>query len=160
MVSKSELKRKSYGHYKKTTLSCKKISHRAKQGAKILHCANQGAKILHCANQGAKIFAPCKTTSWHTSAISHTSSQFLHRAKQGAKISHSAKLDSRCEILILRCENFASVGHIFEALPGAQIMHTIYHFESWEVRNPALQTVHDLDLKRISYGRLKTTVQS
>ena len=41
-------------------------------------------------------------------------------------------------------------------LPGAQIMHTIYHFESWEVRNPVLQTVHDLDLKRRSYGRFKT----
>ena len=164
MVSKSELKRKSYGHYKKTTLSCKKISHRAKQGAKILHCANQGAKILHCANQGAKIFAPCKTTSWHTSAISHTSSQFLHRAKQGAKISHnaklSAKLDSRCEILILRCENFATIGHVFGALPGAQIMHMICRFEACEVRNPWIQTVHDLDLKRRSYGHLKTTMQS
>ena len=104
----------------------------------------QGAKI---SVQGAKIFASCKTTSWHTSAILHTSSQFLHRAKQGAKISHSAKLDSRCEILILRCENFASVGHIFEALPGAQIMHTIYRFEAWEVKNPFLQAVNDLDLK-------------
>ena len=35
-------------------------------------------------------------------------------------------------------------------------MHTIYHFEAWEVRNPVLQTVHDLDLKRRSYGRFKT----
>ena len=90
----------------------------------------------------------------------HTSSPFSHHAKQGAKISHSAKLsaklDSRCEFLILRCENFASVGHIFEALSGAQIMHTIYCFEAWEVRNPVLQTVHDLDLKRRSYGHFKT----
>ena len=122
-VSKSKLKRKSYGHYKKTVPSWKKISHRANQGA----------------NQGVKIFAPCKTLSWHMSAISHTSSPFLHRAKQGAKISHTtiqgAKFIPTCEF---ECENFATVGHNFEALPGAQIMHTICRFESWEVRNPEL----------------------
>ena len=56
--------------------------------------------------------------------------------------------------------NFATVGHIFEALPGAQIMHMICCFEAWEFRNPDLQTVCDLDLKRRSYGRLKMTMQS
>ena len=55
---------------------------------------------------------------------------------------------------------FASVGHNFEALPGAQIIHIICRFEAWEVRNLVLQTVHDLDLKRRSYGRLKTNAQS
>ena len=35
-------------------------------------------------------------------------------------------------------------------------MHTIYHFEAWEVRNLVLQMLHDLDLKRRSYGRFKT----
>ena len=118
------------------------------QGAKI---SVQGASISHTSIQGAKIFALCKTPSWHMSGISHSPNQFLHRAKQVAKISHnaelSAKLDSRCEILILRCENFATVGHNFEALSGAQIMHMICHFKAWEVRNPVLQTVHDLDLK-------------
>ncbi|RVW12874.1 hypothetical protein CK203_105714 [Vitis vinifera] len=84
------------------------------------------------ASSGAKIFAPCETTYWHTSAISHTSSQFSHRAKQGAKISHSAKLSAKLDS----------------------------SFEAWEVRNLWLQTVHDLDLKRRSYGRLKTTMQS
>ena len=39
-------------------------------------------------------------------------------------------------------------------------MHTICHFKSWEVRSPELQTVLDLELKRRSYGRLKTIVQS
>ena len=53
------------------------------------------------------------------------------------------------------CENFTTVGRIFEVLYGAQIMHTIYHFKACEVRNPMLQTVHDLDLKRRSYGHLK-----
>ena len=35
-------------------------------------------------------------------------------------------------------------------------MHTIYRFKAYEVRNPVLQTVHDLDLNRRSYGRFKT----
>ena len=48
--------------------------------------------------------------------------------------------------------NFTTVRHVFGELPGAQIMYAIYHFKSWEVRNPMLQTVRDLDLKRISYG--------
>ena len=55
--------------------------------------------------------------------------------------------ETRCENFILRCENFATVGHVFGALSGAQIMHMICHFKAWEVRNPVLQTVHDLDLK-------------
>ena len=53
-----------------------------------------------------------------------------------------------------------TVGHIFEVIPGAKIMHTISRFESWEVRSPALQTVRDLEVKRRSYGHLKTTMQS
>ena len=72
------------------------------------------------------------------------------------KYGNFARCNSRCEILILRCENFTTVGHNFEALPGAQIMYMIFHFKSWEVRNPELQTVYDLDLKRRSYGCLKT----
>ena len=56
--------------------------------------------------------------------------------------------------------HFATVGQIFEGLPGAQIMHTISLFESWEVRSPELQTVLDLELKRRSYGRLKMIAQS
>ncbi|KAL6340572.1 hypothetical protein AAG906_010480 [Vitis piasezkii] len=51
--------------------------------------------------------------------------------------------------------HFATVRHVFEELIGAQIMHTICHFEAWEVRNPILQIVSDLDFKRRSYGRLK-----
>ena len=35
----------------------------------------------------------------------------------------------------------------FGALPGAQIMHNICRFEAWEVSNPTLQMVHDLELK-------------
>ena len=83
-------------------------------------------------------FRTVRNTPWHTSAISHTSSQFSHRAKQGAKISvqgalvshttiQGAKFIPTCEF---ECENFATVGHNFEALPGAQIMHTIYQFKA------------------------------
>ena len=37
--------------------------------------------------------------------------------------------------------HFATVGHVFGVLPGAQIMNTICRFEAWEVRSPALQMV-------------------
>ena len=43
--------------------------------------------------------------------------------------------------------HFATVGHVFGALSGVQIMHTISCFESWEVRGLALQTVRDLEVK-------------
>ena len=56
--------------------------------------------------------------------------------------------------------HFATVGHIFEALTGAKIMHTISCFKAWEVKSPALQTVCDLEVKWRSYGRLKTSTQS
>ena len=56
--------------------------------------------------------------------------------------------------------HFATIGHIFEALPGAQIMHTISRFKAWEIRSPSLQTVCDLEEKWRSYGRLKTSAQS
>ena len=163
-VSKSEFKRKIYGHCKKTAPSWTKNSHRA--------------------NQGAKIFAPCETLSCTRVAFRTPQANFrtvrnkvrkfrtplfkvrnsFQGAKisvQGASISHTtiqgANFIPTCEF---ECENFATVGHNFEELPGAQIMHIIYLFKAWEVRNPVLQTVCDLNLKRRSYGRLKMTMQS
>ena len=35
----------------------------------------------------------------------------------------------------------------FGTLPEIQIMHAICRFEAQEVKNPMLQTVHDLELK-------------
>ena len=35
----------------------------------------------------------------------------------------------------------------FRVLPGVHFIHTISRFESWEVRSPTLQTVHELELK-------------
>ena len=48
----------------------------------------------------------------------------------------------------------------FRVLPGVHFMHTISHFKAWEFRSPTLQTMCKLELKRRSYGRLKTTAQS
>ena len=39
-------------------------------------------------------------------------------------------------------------------------MHTICRFEAWEVRSLTLQTMCESELKRRSYGHLKTTIQS
>ena len=48
----------------------------------------------------------------------------------------------------------------FRVLPRVYFMHTICHFEALEFRSPTLQMVRKLDLKRRSYGRLKTTTSS
>ena len=140
-VSKSELKRKSYGHCKKTGPSWAGISHTSIQGAKIFapcetppstrvpfhtpqaHFRTVWNKVrkfrtplfkvrIHFKvrksqfkvhqfrtpqSKVRKNFRIVRNTSWNTSAISHTSSQFSHGAKQGAnssvqsmEISHDA----------------------------------------------------------------------
>ena len=45
----------------------------------------------------------------------------------------------------------------FGALPEVHFLHAIYHFKAQEVKNPTLQTVYDLELKRGRYGFRKTT---
>ena len=45
----------------------------------------------------------------------------------------------------------------FGALPEVHFLHAIYHFKDQEVKNPTLQTVYDLELKRGRYGIRKTT---
>ncbi|RVX13009.1 hypothetical protein CK203_009808 [Vitis vinifera] len=45
----------------------------------------------------------------------------------------------------------------FGALPEVHFLHAIYHFKAQEVKNPTLQTVYDLELKRGRYGLRKTT---
>ena len=150
--------------------------------------SNQGAKISHTTFQGAKFIPRCENLSSRCISFAHHYSRcenfrtvrntllahechFAHLKPIFApcetrceflspKYGNFARCNSRCEILILRCEKFSTVVHVFGALYGAQIMHMICHFKSWEVRNPVLQTVCDLDLKRRSYGRLKTTMQS
>ncbi|RVW23423.1 hypothetical protein CK203_094557 [Vitis vinifera] len=119
------------------------------QGAKI---SVQGASISHTSIQGAKNFRTVRNTLLaHECHFAHLKPIFARCETRceflSPKYGNFARCNSRCEILILRCENFATVGHNFEALSGAQIMHMICHFKAWEVRNPVLQTVHDLDLK-------------
>ena len=60
----------------------------------------------------------------------------------------------------IRTTPFRQLLGTFRSLPEDHFMHMICRFEAWEVRNTWLQMVHDLDLKRRSYGRLKTTMQS
>ena len=48
----------------------------------------------------------------------------------------------------------------FEALSRVHFIHTIYHFEAWEVKSPTLQIVYKSKLKWRSYGHFKTTTQS
>ena len=45
----------------------------------------------------------------------------------------------------------------FGVLPEVHFLHAIYHFKAQEVKNPTLQTVYDLELKRGRYGLRKTT---
>ena len=45
----------------------------------------------------------------------------------------------------------------FGALSEVHFLHTIYHFKALEVKNPTLQTVHDLELKWGRYGLRKPT---
>ena len=47
--------------------------------------------------------------------------------------------------------------HTFGALPEVYFLHNIDHFKSLEVKNPTLQTVHDLELKWGRYGLRKPT---
>ena len=48
----------------------------------------------------------------------------------------------------------------FEALPEVHFLHAMYHFKAQEVKNPMLQTVHDLKLKRMSYSHCKQITPS
>ena len=45
----------------------------------------------------------------------------------------------------------------FRVLSGVHFMHAICRFEAREVRSPTIQTVRELEFKRRSYDRLKTT---
>ena len=69
---------------------------------------------------------------------------------QGGKTEESNMKNSRGQKLL----------DIFRVLSGVHFMHTISRFEAREVRSPTFQTVHKLELKRRSYGHLKTTASS
>ena len=48
----------------------------------------------------------------------------------------------------------------FGTLPGVQFMHAICHFEAQKVKNPILQTVHNSELKWMSYSHCKPITPS
>ena len=48
----------------------------------------------------------------------------------------------------------------FGAIPEVQFIHAICNFEAQEVKNPMLQTVHDLELKWKSYSHWKPITPS
>ena len=48
----------------------------------------------------------------------------------------------------------------FGALSKVQLIHAICHFKAQEVKNPILQTVHNLELKRRSYSHYKSITLS
>ena len=85
-------------------------------------CTELSGNFAHL-NPRCENFRTVRNTSWHTSAISHTSSPFSHRVKQGAKISHTtiqgAQFISRCENLSSRCINFAHLN------PRCEKFHTV-----------------------------------
>nr|CAN69992.1 hypothetical protein VITISV_039897 [Vitis vinifera] len=161
------------------------FKHRAKQGAKISHTTIQGAKefISRCENLKSKVRILFQTSVSHTTI--QGVKIFVHRVKPspGTRVPfctpqatfHRTMAETRCELKVhigiahhnsrrlckaernvAAAPNFATVRHVFGEVPGVQIMHTIYRFKAYEVRNPVLQTVHDLDLNRRSYGRFKT----
>nr|CAN82165.1 hypothetical protein VITISV_026519 [Vitis vinifera] len=119
-VSKSELKRKSYGA-------------KPPPGTRVPFRTPQ-ANFLTVRNKVRKFRTPLFKVQ--------NSFQGAKISVQGASISHTtiqgAKFIPRCEF---ECENFATVGHNFGAFSGAQIMYMICRFEAWEFRNPALQMV-------------------
>ncbi|KAL6334428.1 hypothetical protein AAG906_015006 [Vitis piasezkii] len=83
------------------------------------------------------LFAPCETRCESRCHFAHHYSRCeIH---SNVFVNNYAKLNGN----VAAAPNFTTVRHVFGAVPG-------------EVRNPLLQTVHDLDLKRRSYGRLKT----
>ena len=69
---------------------------------------------------------------------------------QGGKTEESNMKNSRAQQLL----------DIFRVLSGIHFIYTICRFEAREVRSPTLQTMHKLELKRRSYGCLKTTASS
>ena len=73
-----------------------------------------------------------------------------HECKEGNQREKSNMKNSRGQQLL----------NTFGALPRVHFMHTICRFKSQEVRNPTLQTVHELELKWRNYSHWKPIVPS
>ena len=144
----------------KSRRNCKEIE-RKSFGAKTEQKQGKNRGLRDFA-ASAKSALCCETISqlrnqvWHMSATSQHRSPHFEAAKPllpfGSPV-HSFRscemvAKSPCFKILQRTHHewkshrhtpiLETVGHIFEALPGSQIMHTIFRFESWEVRSPVL----------------------
>ena len=61
---------------------------------------------------------------------------------------------------VIAAPPFRQLLDTIRSLNEVQIMYAISHFKAWEVRSLELQTMHNLELNRRSYGHLKTSAQS
>ena len=78
-----------------------------------------------------------ETKLWSSIALCQSRSKYARReARREEKQSEEnrGKLDA-----VFLCT--------FGALPEVHFLHAIYHFKAQEVKNPMLQSVHDLELK-------------
>ena len=124
------------------------FSHRVNQGAKISHTSIQGAKFIPVCETRCE-FPKCQFRTplfkvWNFShsaklspgtRVSFHTPQAIFRTvrKQGAKL--SAKLNPRCEILSLKCENFARCN------PKCQILNSrCENFAQWNFKLRKLLT--------------------
>ena len=88
-----------------------------------------------------------ETKLWSPISLCHSRSKYARREAR-RKEKQSEENRGQAAAVFMRT---------FGALPEVQFLHAIYHFKAFEVKNPTLQTVHDLELKRGRYGFRKTT---
>ena len=104
-----------------------------------------------------RVFRDCETTFWHMSAIWKPCTIILQLRNLHTLKSFSAHTRNRH---VTAAPPFRQLLDTSRSLYEVQIMHAISRFKSWEVKSSELQTVHNLKLKRRSYGRLKTSAKS
>ncbi|KAL6347251.1 hypothetical protein AAG906_013687 [Vitis piasezkii] len=88
-----------------------------------------------------ELLGQVKSSFFYTKA-----SQQKERSKEKQREAKRKTEDSSCSLLW----HFWSTSEV-------HFLHSIYHFKALEVKNPTVQTVYDLELKRGSYGLRKTT---
>ncbi|KAL6312233.1 hypothetical protein AAG906_020307 [Vitis piasezkii] len=88
-----------------------------------------------------ELLGQVKSSFFYTKA-----SQQKEKSKEKQKEAKRKTEDSSYSLLL----HFWSTSEVY-------FLHSIYHFKALEVKNPTVQTVYDLELKRGSYGLRKTT---
>ncbi|RVW73536.1 hypothetical protein CK203_062084 [Vitis vinifera] len=93
------------------------------------------------ARRKMRLFIPGRPIAWRTRIIHSFGS--LRQVKQRREAKRSKVKQSEKNQRTAAAVFF----HTFGALSEVHFLHTIYHFKALEVKNPTLQTVHDLELK-------------